>query len=371
MKKISIGIIGCGNISRAYVNGLSIFPFIEIKACASLHMATAEKLSKECDIPNAWSVEKLLYDPEIKVVVNLTPPQSHTSVNLQILKAGKHLYTEKPFALTRKDAAKVLNLAKTKGLKISCAPDTFMGGGQQTARKLIDDGNIGFPTAAVAFMCCAGHERWHPNPEFYYKSGGGPLLDMGPYYITSLVNLLGPVDKVCSMSKITFPERIIGNGKKKGNKISVETDTHISSQILFESGVIATLIMSFDVQSCNLPMIEIYGTKGTLIVPDPNIFKGPVKLRLIGKREKNVDPWNLIPIDSPYIDNVRGIGTAELIYSIENARPNRGSGELGYHVLDVMLSIIESAHTNKFISIKSKVTKPEPLKEGLLLGSLE
>ncbi|MBT4512335.1 MAG: Gfo/Idh/MocA family oxidoreductase [Chloroflexi bacterium] len=356
MKEINVGIIGCGFIAREkYVSGIRKFDFLKLIACADIRADAARQMSEDLGIPRACSVEELLADESIELVLNLTTPQAHTPINHQILDANKHFYVEKPFALTRDDAQAILEKAETKKLLTSSAPDTFLGAGIQTCRKVIDDGWIGMPTAATAFMAVPGHELWHPDPEFYYAEGGGPILDMGPYYLTALVNLLGPIKRVVGMSKATFPERVIASGPKRGNRVPVDIDTHISACLEFESGVIATMIMSFDVQAHSLPHLEIYGTEGTLSVPDPNIFQGPVRVFRPNQQEMG---WQEMPMISPYHMESRGIGAADLALAIRGIRPHIATGELATHVLDAILSIEESAHKQEKIDLVTTVKRP-------------
>ena len=263
--KVPIGIIGCGNISPAYFKGCRVFDILDLAPCADLDMGRAEARAAEFGIPNACTVEELLADPEIEIVVNLTIPKAHAEVDLAALEAGKHVYSEKPLAVNaRGRAAGCSPRPGRKGVRVGCAPDTFLGGGIQTCRKLIDDGWIGEPVAATAFMTCHGHESWHPDPEFYYQVGGGPMLDMGPYYLTALVNLLGPVARVTGSTRITFPERLITSQPKYGKRVTVEAPTHVAGVLDFANGAIGTIITSFDVWAANLPRIEIYGTEGSL-----------------------------------------------------------------------------------------------------------
>lgn len=280
MNKVKVGIIGCGNISSAYFRHCKEFTeIIEIKACADLDIARAQAKAEEFSIPHAYTVNELLNDPEIEIVINLTIPAAHTEVNLLALEHGKHVYVEKPLAVSREDGQRVLDLAKSKGLMVGCAPDTVLGSGVQTCRKLIDEGAIGKPIAATAFMMCGGHESWHPDPEFYYKVGGGPLFDMGPYYLSALVQLLGPMETISAKAKTSLAERTITSQPKHGTKITVDTPTHIAGNVSFASGALATVIMSFDTfGGHHLPNIEIYGTEGSIQVPDPNGFGGTVLL---------------------------------------------------------------------------------------------
>ncbi|HEX8833585.1 MAG TPA: Gfo/Idh/MocA family oxidoreductase, partial [Abditibacteriaceae bacterium] len=267
-----IGIIGVGNISGAYFNTNKVFNFFDIIACADIDVERAKSKAAEHDIAKGCSVAELLADPEIEAVINLTIPAAHGPVMIQALEAGKHVYNEKPLTVTREEAQQALAIAERKGLLIGCAPDTFLGGGHQTCRKIIDDGWIGTPVAVTAFMMGRGHEGWHPSPEFYYKAGGGPMFDMGPYYLTALVNLLGPVRRVTGSTRASFPQRKITSQPLAGTMIDVDVDTHIAGVFDFHSGVIGTIVTSFDVYHADLPPIQIFGSLGTLSVPDPNGF---------------------------------------------------------------------------------------------------
>lgn len=363
-KTINVGIIGCGNISGAYFRGCKPYGIIRITACADIEPERAKAKGAEFGV-RACSVEELLRDPDIQIVVNLTVPKAHAAVNLQILQQGKHAYCEKPFAVNRADGEKVLAFAKEKNLRVGCAPDTFFGGGIQTCRKLIDDGAIGEPIAATAFMVCHGHESWHPNAFFYYEKGGGPMLDMGPYYLTALVNLIGPIKRVAGSTRITFKERIATSEALKGRKIPVETPTHITGVMDFSNDAIGTIIQSFDVWSHNLPIIEIYGTEGSLCVPDPNGFGGSVRLRKAGQKE-----WTEIQ-HTHRTDVARGIGVADMAYGLVYGRPHRASGELANHVLDVMLAFEDSSNSNQHVKIKNQCQRPAALPTGLELGVLD
>ncbi|MCC6803300.1 MAG: Gfo/Idh/MocA family oxidoreductase [Anaerolineae bacterium] len=360
-----VGIIGCGNIFPAYVKGCRAFKILEVVACADLLPERAGERAKEFDIPKALSVEGLLSDPEIDVVINLTVPVAHAEISRAILAAGKHVHSEKPLAITREDGRSILDAAGECGLRVGCAPDTFLGGGLQTCRKLIDDGVIGVPVAATAFMASHGPEAWHPNPDFFYKLGGGPLLDMGPYYLTALVHLLGPVRRVSGSARISFPERIATSEALNGHRIAVEVPTHVAGVLDFGSGAVATILTSFDVWAHNLPRIAVYGSEGTLSVPDPNTFGGPVRLRLGGESE-----WREVALTHS-ADVGRGIGVADLAYGSVYGRPHRASGELAYHVLDLMHALIDSSAAERHILIESTCAQPAPLPVGLPVGELD
>jgi predicted dehydrogenase len=366
MRKVNVGIIGCGNISAIYFKAGKRFDILEITACADLDLERAKARAEEFGVPKACTVEGLLGDPDIDIVINLTIPNAHAEVCLAALEAGKHVYVEKPLAVTREDGQKILNTAKERGLLVGAAPDTFLGGGIQTCRKLIDDGWIGQPVAATAFMMSQGHEHWHPDPAFYYKTGGGPMFDMGPYYLTALVNLLGPVRRVTGSTRITFPERTVTSQPKYGEKITVETPTHIAGVLDFESGAIATLVTSFDVKSAKLPNIEIYGSEGSMIVPDPNTFGGPVYIRRHGETE-----WTEMPLTHDYTDNSRGVGVADMAYALVSGRPHRANGELGYHVLELMHGFHDASNEGKHYEVKSTCEQPKPLPLGLMKNTLD
>lgn len=356
MAKIKVGIIGCGNISGIYLQNLTkAFHNVELVACADMIAERAEAKAAEHGI-KAMTVEAMLADPGISVIVNLTIPKAHAIVTLQALEAGKHVYLEKPFAITREDGLAMLAMAGKKGLRIGCAPDTFLGGGIQTCRKLLDDGWIGKPVGATAFMTCHGHESWHPDPEFYYETGGGPMFDMGPYYLTALVNLLGPVAGAAGHADVTFPTRTITSAKKFGKVVEVEVPTHITGLLRFAGGQSATVMTSFDVWHSQLPRIELYGSEGTLIVPDPNSFGGPVLLRRMGQTE-----WAEMPLSHGHADNSRGIGVADMARAIASGTPHRADMTLAYHVLDVMHAIHDAAREERTVKLASTCIRPEAL----------
>lgn len=363
---MKVGLIGCGNISGVYLRVSRRFPEIEVVAVADAIPERAQKRAEEFGIPKVYpSAEAMFADPEIEVILNLTVPQAHAPLNRQALEAGKHVYCEKPFGTHRAEARAVLELAKAKGLRVGCAPDTFLGAGLQTCRKLIDEGAIGEPVGATAFMLSAGHESWHPDPEFFYKPGGGPMLDMGPYYLTALVHLLGPIERVAGISRITRPTRTITSEPKRGEVITVETPTHITGSAQFANGAIATLVMSFDVVAHRLPCIEVYGTEGTLGVPDPNGFGGTVLIRKRGDSE-----WQEVPHTHPYAEQYRSLGLADMIQAIGEGRPHRASGELAYHVLDAMLAFNDSSEKERHLRLESHCERPQPMPESGI-GGLE
>lgn len=366
-KMIRIGVVGCGNISGIYFKNLTqTFQNVVVYACADLDAEKAKKAAEEWKIEHIMTLDEMLNCSEIDLIVNLTTPKSHYAINLKCLQAGKSVYVEKPLALTYEEGVRLVELAKEKNLYLGCAPDTFMGAGIQTCRKLIQDGFIGQPLAATAFMMCHGHESWHPAPEFYYQIGGGPLFDMGPYYLTALINLLGPATEVCSMSSRTFPERVITSQPKFGTVIPVETDTHISGVIRFENGALATLTTSFDVWKHSMPCIEIYGTLGSIKVPDPNCFGGPVFCAT--KEDKE---YREIPLINDYSENSRGIGISDMAFGMERQLGHSASGQQGLHVLEIMEGMVKSNRDKSWISIQSSVSPSVSIKRGSPAGILE
>ncbi len=329
-------------------------------------MAKAREKAEEHGI-TAMTVEEILADPEIDIILNLTIPKVHAEIALRAIAAGKHVYNEKPLAIAREDAQHLLAAAAAKGLRVGCAPDTVLGGGHQTCRKLIADGWIGTPVAATAFMVCGGPEGWHPNPGFFYQAGGGPMFDMGPYYLTSLLSFLGTVRRVTGSAQISSPERIACSKDIFGTRIPVEIPTHIAGVLDFAAGVVATVIMSFDAPGGgNLPFIEIYGTQGTLSVPDPNYFGGTPRIRRSGQSE-----WMDIPLTHNYTDNNRGLGIADMATAIISGRPHRANGEMAYHVLDIMHAVHDSSRDGKHVDMTSSITRPAPMVMDMLVGILD
>ena len=364
-KKTKIGIIGCGNISGIYFTVCKRMEMVEIAACADLIPERAQAKGAEFGV-RACSVKDLLANPEIDIVLNLTIPKAHGEVALAALKAGKSVYNEKPLAVTREDGQQMLKLAAKRKLLVGCAPDTFLGGGIQTCRKIIDDGWIGEPVAATAFMMCHGHESWHPDPDFYYQVGGGPMFDMGPYYLTALVNLIGPIRRVTGSARVTFPERVITSQPKFGTVIKVNTPTHIAGVMDFANGAVGTIVTTFDVWHHHLPCIEIHGTEGSLSVPDPNGFGGPVSIRRRGAAD-----WSDVALSHGYAENSRGVGVADMACALRSGRKNRASGELAYHVLDVMHAFLDASAAGKHIEVASTCSRPAALPMGLRDGLLD
>lgn len=355
MKRYNVGIVGCGNISGIYFQNMT-GPFskqLRVAACADLDADRARAKAAEYPDVKPMGTAELLADPNIDIVVNLTIPKAHYEVALAAVQAGKHVYSEKPLTLTREQGRDLLATAKRRGVRVANAPDTFLGAAHQTCRKLIEDGAIGTPVAATAFMLCHGHESWHPDPEFYYQVGGGPMFDMGPYYLTALVNLLGPVSRVTGSARISFPTRTITSEKKRGKIVPVDVPTHIAGVLDFATGAVGTIITSFDTWGHNLPRIEVYGSAGSLVVPDPNGFGGEVKLWTPEQRE-----WTVVPHTHPYPENSRGIGVADMAAAIDAKTPHSANGELAYHVLDIMHAFHDASSQGRHILLQSSCDHP-------------
>lgn len=360
-----VGVVGVGDISGAYLRALRSFQGVEVVACSALHLEHARARAEEFGIPRACSAEELLADPAVEIVLNLTVPRAHAEVAGAALGAGKSVYNEKPLAIARDEARALLSLARKRKLRLGCAPDTFMGAGLQTCRKLLDEGAIGEPVAATAAVLLHGHEHWHPNPEFYYQAGGGPMFDLGPYYLTALVALLGPVRRAAGMARVSFPERTITSGARSGTRIPVEVPTHVAGLLELASGPIATIVTSFDVWSHTVPLLEIYGSEGTLSLPDPNTFGGPVRLRLA-----NQGKFRDVALTHSYAANFRGLGLADMAAAISAERPHRCSAEMAYHVLDVMHALHDASDDGRFVELQSTCERPAPLAPGLREGEL-
>jgi predicted dehydrogenase len=376
LNPVKTAVIGCGNISSIYLENSAKWDILDLVACADLDLSRAESQSAKFNVPRALSVAEVLADPDIELIINLTIPAAHAEVGLAALRAGKSVYNEKPLAISRADGQLLLQEAQARGLRVGNAPDTFLGGGLQTCRQLIDAGEIGTPVAASGLMLIRGPEAWHPDPGFLYQVGAGPLFDIGPYYLTALISMLGPIRRVTGSARITYPERTIGSGPKKGQKISVETPTHIASILDFASGPVATLVTSFDVAvsagaAINLydiggALLEIQGTAGTLSMPDPNSFGGPVRVRSLGEAD-----WREIPLTHAHTGNSRCLGVADLAYALRTDRPHRANGELAYHVLEVMHAVLEASRTGQHLELTSTCERPALLPAGLPEYQLE
>lgn len=389
-EKTGIGIIGCGTISDVYLTNLTEhYHNVEVLACADLFPEKAEQTKEKYGIGAACTVEELLAHEKIDIVLNLTIPAAHYEMNMKILKAGKHVYCEKPLALSLEEADSIVKTAAEKGLLAVSAPDTFLGAGAQTCRELLDTGVIGRPVGFTANMVAPGHELWHPSPAFYYKKGGGPMLDMGPYYITTLVSLLGPIKRISCFAVAGRPEREI-----QGSLVDVEVPTHYAGIMEFVCGAVGNINMSFDVWDSDLPLLELYGTDGSLSVPDPNMFGGEVKvyhgrkLKAIVEAETRPHPAKIMtmvsrkgecsqkadlmfPADPDSRCNMRGLGVSDMAQAVKTGRKSRLSSELSRHVVEALTAFEIASSTNTVYEMQTTCERPDPMPKGLKLWEVE
>ena len=366
MADLGIGIMGCGNISAAYLRLAPLFRGMEIRACADLNEAAAKARSEEFGI-RAETVDGLVQADDIDIVVNLTIPAAHFEVSKLILEADKHVYSEKPFVLSVDEGRELAVLARSKGLRVGSAPDTFLGGSHQLARQLIDSGAIGAVSGGTCHVMSHGMEHWHPNPDFFFKAGGGPVLDIGPYYITNLVQLIGPVKRVAAMAAIPSPVRTITSEPRRGETIDVETPTTIHALLEFHNGATVTLGASWDVWDHGHAPMELYGADGSLFIPDPNFFSGDVEIVQGQDGSRETPTWEH-PLGFPnethgdtQMANYRAAGLWDMAQAISHNRPHRCSLELALHVVDVMTAILNSGETGSFQSIETRCKRPAPL----------
>lgn len=365
-RSLGVGIVGCGNISETYLRLAPLFRGIEMRACADIDMSAARARAAQFGV-RASSVEALMNDEEIDIVVNLTIPAAHYDVSRMILESGKHVYSEKPFVLTTREGVELGKLASKRRLRVGSAPDTFLGGAHQLVRKIIDDGRIGRVTSGTCHVMSHGMEHWHPNPDFFFKPGGGPVLDLGPYYITNLVQLLGPVKRVAAISSIPAPQRTITSKPRYGQTIEVETPTTLHALLEFSGGATITFNASWDVWHHGHAPMELYGEDGTVYVPDPNFFGGDVSVTKGAKRTARNPSWNhpfLVPNhkgNNGMLANYRACGLADMALAILDNRPHRCSLELALHVIEVMTGILHSGESGRFVEMKSSCERPVAL----------
>ena len=368
MNKTNIAIIGLGDISNIYLENITnMFKEIKIIGVCDFIKERAKEVQEKYKIGKIYeSMEDAFKDPEVEIVLNLTRPTEHCNVSRAALNAGKNVYSEKPLAATYEEGKELVDLAKEKDLMLGCAPDTFLGAGIQTCRELIDKGFIGELVGASAAMVCRGHEGWHPAPEFYYKHGGGPMMDMGPYYITALVNLLGGVSGLTGITKSSFDKRVITSEPLKGNIIDVEVPTFTSGIMNFDNGAVGMIFTTFDVHYDKQAKLEIYGSEGTLIVPDPNTFGGEIKLLRPEEGE-----YRQMPLMFDYADNSRGLGLADMAKALRTGRDYRANCDLALHVLEILTSFEKSSDQGKYISLETKYDRGLAMKNNLIKGILD
>jgi predicted dehydrogenase len=349
---LRVGMIGVGVISKQYFESIGRLPGLQLVAVADINKARAAEVAAAQGV-DARSVDELLAADDVDAVLNLTVPAAHVEVGLRALAAGKHVFAEKPLGLTTAEARPLIE-AQAGGRRVGCAPDTVLGTGIQTARRVIDDGMIGEVLGASVHWSAPGHERWHPAPGFYYQPGGGPLYDMGPYYLTSLVHLLGPIARVSGVARRSTRERVIETGPNAGTALPVDVDTHVTALLQHDSGVSSTVTVSFEVWATRAPKFEVYGSRGTLAVPDPNQFSEPAEVFTATSGE-----WAVVPESAGWRHAGRGYGLADMAAAIAAGTPHRASGELAFHVLDIMESILTASASGQVVALSSTVDRPK------------
>lgn len=353
---VGVGIIGAGTISNEYLDNLTRFPDVNVVAIGDMFPETAKAQAAKYNIDAHGSTETVLQHPDVELVVNLTIPAAHVEVATAALRAGKHVWSEKPFSLDRPSGLQLLKEAETADLRLGCAPDTFLGAGLQSARRMIENGDIGTPLTALTLVQSPGPESWHPNPAFLFQEGAGPLFDIGPYYLTTLVQTFGPIAKVAAMGSKSRTHRTIGSGPKAGEVFEVAAPTHVSALAEFESGASSQSMLSFDSPLPRAGFVEVTGTEATMSFPDPNMFTGQIKVHRLG-----ADDW--VTVDATGADSGRGTGALEMARAIRNNTQHRAPGTMAYHVLDAMVSVQESLQSHEFIDVDSTTRPVQPLPE--------
>lgn len=349
---LRVGIVGAGKISEQYLANLPSLTGLRLAAVADLDVARARQIASQQGVA-ALTVDELLGDPSIDAVLNLTIPAAHVEVGLRALDAGKHVFAEKPLGLSPDEARPLLSRAAAAGLRVGSAPDTVLGTGIQTARQLLDSGAVGEALGAQVHWSAPGHERWHPAPAFYYQPGGGPLYDMGPYYLTALVHFFGPIVRVTGLATRSGRARTVATGPAAGSPLAVDVDTHVGALLEHAGGAVSTVTVSFEVWATRSPQFEVYGSAGTIAVPDPNRFSDTVELAT------SDDPvWRQVPPSAGYVDTGRGVGLADLAAALESGAPHRASGELAFHVLEVMDAVTRSSAARSTVAVRSTVERP-------------
>ena len=352
---VGVGIIGAGVISKTYIENLTSFADTRVVAVGDLFPEAARARAEEFGIETAGDVSAVLDNPEVELVVNLTIPVAHAEVAGQAVAAGKHVWNEKPLSLDRESGRALLDAADAAGLRVGCAPDTFLGAGLQQSRRLLEAGEIGTPLTALVLMQGPGPESWHPNPAFLFQEGAGPLFDIGPYYLTALAQFFGPVRSVSAVGSKARETRTTGSGPKAGEQFDVTVPSQYAALVRYESGQSVTMIYSFD-SPVKRTLLEVTGTEGTMLVPDPNRFDGEIKVR-----RRDDEDYTVVATAEEL--SSRGTGALDMARAIREGRPHRAQGSLAYHVLDVMVAVSEAGERNEVVTVESTVDKPELLPE--------
>jgi predicted dehydrogenase len=345
--------MGCGVIAHNYVQGAAGFESFDIVACADMSAAVAQAFAAEHGLDTA-PVEDVLADPDVDAILNLTPPAAHADVVRAAFEHGKHVYTEKPLATTVEDGRGLVREAAARGLRLGCAPDTFLGGAYEAGRELIARGAIGEPIGATTAFLVGGPDTWHPNADIFYREGGGPMLDLAPYYLTAIASLLGSYRSATGFSSTPTPLRELGFGPRAGERFSVDVPTHVVAALQLERGPLATLTVSFEASEQYVSTLWVHGSEGTLELPDANAFEGQVRVRAARGE------WEDVPYESRGAQETRGCGLHDLVESVRSGRPHRASGELGLHVLETAIAVLRAAEDGRTVEIRSRVASDMP-----------
>lgn len=366
MKKVNVGIVGCGNICDIYLKNLTkLFKNVEVVSLSNRTMSKAIAKAKEYGIAKVQTFEEMITDDSIQLIINLTTPKAHYELNKKALNSLKHVYCEKPLSLSFGESKELLDIAKKNGVLIGSAPDTFLGASYRTARRLIDEGQIGTITSAYSFDVCHGHENWHPSPSFFYEVGGGPMYDRGPYNLSVLIDLIGPADYVAGMTGKAFKNRVVTSEPLKGSTVPVKIPTHVNALVHFANGALCTMSTSFDVWESKLPFTEIHGTKGSLLLPIPIDFGGDVFIKKEGS-----DSFEKVDTGTLYQENSRGLGVSDMARCILDGGSFRCDASTAVHAIEIMEKIHQSSHEKTFKMLESTCNRPEPLQEGLKPGEV-
>jgi predicted dehydrogenase len=351
---VGVAVVGCGTISREYLRNMTAFPDLRVLFCADIDLERAAKQAATYGVPESGPPAEALAHPDVEIVVNLTIPAAHAEVSSAALAAGKNVWTEKPLTLDITSGRRLLAAADRAGLLLGCAPDTVLGAGLQTARRLMAEGKIGVPQTALTMMQSPGPELWHPDPEFLFQPGAGPVFDIGPYYLSWLATIFGPAERVAAVSRRSRDTRVIAKGPRAGTEFRVEVPTHYSALIEYAAGPAATLLVSFESPLPRHGLMEVTGTEATMVLPDPNRFDGEIKIRAIGS-----DEFEVVPVSGA--SDGRGLGVLDLARVLRRGGLLRAPGELGLHVLETMEAIDRSAADHAFQAVSSGFSLPEPL----------
>lgn len=366
MKMTGIGILGCGVISDIYLQNLSnVFENTYVAAVCDTNMVRAKEQAEKYGVAKVLTFDEMLADTEVELVLNITTPPVHFSLNKQGLVAGKHVYSEKPLALTYAQCKDLMNIAAEKRLHLGCAPDTFLGTTYQKAREIIDSGLLGNITSAYAFDVCHGHENWHPTPAFFYEEGAGPMYDRGPYNLSTLIMLMGPADEVAGMTSKALDERTILNGSKLGEKVPVKVPTHVNSLVHFKNGALCTISTSFDIWGTTLPFTEIHGTKGSMLLPIPIDFGGEIRVKLAGDKD-----FHLVEAPSNNNHDSRGLGLSDMVRSIQEGGDYRCNADFAAHAMEIMEAMHTSWTEHRFVRLESTCQRPAPMQRELAFGQV-